>query len=99
VTPLPIAMHERALIDYRLRLPGVPFGWRTRIESWEPTALSTDGQARFTDRQVRGPHAPWHHRHEFVAVDGGTHMTDKVDHAESIVIEGRSYRMRDQIDA
>jgi len=56
-------------------------------------------QARFTDRQVRGPHAPWHHRHEFVAVDGGTHMTDKVDHAESIVIEGRSYRMRDQIDA
>jgi len=26
-------------------------------------------------------------------------MTDKVDHAESIVIEGRSYRMRDQIDA
>lgn len=32
-------------------------------------------------------------------MDGGTHMTDKVDHAESIVIEGRSYRMRDQIDA
>jgi len=55
VTPLPIAMHEGALIDYRLRLSGVPFGWRTRIESWEPTALSTDGRrVSRTDRFV-GP--------------------------------------------
>jgi len=80
VTPLPIAMREGALIDYRMALCGVRFGWRTRIESWEPPAAATDRPARFTDRQVRGPYALWHHTHEFQAVDGGTRMTDTVDY-------------------
>ena len=30
-TPLPIAMQKGAIIDYRLRLRGIPFSWRTRI--------------------------------------------------------------------
>ena len=80
VTPLPIAMREGALIDYRLRLCGVPFGWRTRIESWEPPAGGRERQACFTDRQVRGPYVLWHHAHDFRAVEGGTHMTDTVDY-------------------
>jgi ligand-binding SRPBCC domain-containing protein len=31
VSPMPVAICEGALIDYRLRLFGVPFRWRTRI--------------------------------------------------------------------
>ena len=30
-TPLPIVMGQGTLIDYNLKLNGIPFGWRTRI--------------------------------------------------------------------
>ena len=65
LTPLPIEMREGALIEYRLRLRGIPIRWRTRIEVWEPGV-------RFVDRQLSGPYKLWHHTHEFVA-DGPDH--------------------------
>jgi len=65
VTPQPIEMREGALIEYRLRLRGIPIRWRTRIEVWEPGV-------RFVDRQLSGPYKLWHHTHEFVA-DGPDH--------------------------
>jgi ligand-binding SRPBCC domain-containing protein len=71
VTPPPIDMREGALIDYRLRLDGFPFRWRTRITEWDPPHA-------FTDTQVSGPYHTWIHRHTFEAVDGGTRMTDEV---------------------
>ena len=75
VTPRPIDMRAGALIEYRLRLHGVPVSWLTRIESWEPPV-------RFVDAQLRGPYALWHHTHEFEADgDGGTLMRDTVRYA------------------
>lgn len=71
VTPRPIAMGEGALIDYRLRLHGVPVRWRTRIDVWEP-------HRRFVDQQVRGPYALWHHTHTFEPHAEGTLMRDRV---------------------
>jgi ligand-binding SRPBCC domain-containing protein len=72
VTPGPIEMREGALIDYRLRLRGVPIRWRTRIDEWEPGV-------RFVDRQLSGPYKLWHHTHEFApTADGGTLMRDTV---------------------
>jgi hypothetical protein len=59
------------LIDYRLRLKGIPFGWQTRIDEWDPPH-------RFVDLQARGPFALWHHTHEFVPLAGGTLMRDTV---------------------
>jgi ligand-binding SRPBCC domain-containing protein len=53
-----VAMRQGAIIDYRLRLHGVPVRWRTRIEVWEPPE-------RFVDVQVRGPFALWEHTHTF----------------------------------
>ena len=38
VTPLPIAMRVGALIDYRLEVHSVPFGWRTEITAWGSAA-------------------------------------------------------------
>ena len=73
-TPLPIVMGEGALIEYRLRLWGVPFGWRTRIARWEP------GRA-FVDEQVRGPYRLWVHTHRFREEDGGTSIEDEVQWA------------------
>lgn len=70
-TPLPIAMKEGTLIDYRIALLGIPMRWKTRIDVWEPGV-------RFVDRQLSGPYALWRHLHEFEEVPGGTRMRDVV---------------------
>ena len=51
-------MEAGTLIDYQLSLYGVPFHWRTLIETWEPNQ-------RFVDRQINGPYSLWHHTHTF----------------------------------
>ena len=35
-TPEPVRMEVGRLIDYRLRYHGVPLGWTSEIEAWEP---------------------------------------------------------------
>ena len=72
LTPPPLEVKAGALIDYRLSLFGLPFGWRTVIEAWEPGV-------RFVDRQLRGPYRRWHHSHLFEDAPGGTRMTDRVE--------------------
>ena len=68
-------MGAGALIEYRLRLHGVPVRWLTRIEEWEPGR-------RFVDAQLRGPYRLWHHTHAFEPDgDGGTLMRDTVRYA------------------
>ena len=74
VTPGPIEMRAGALIDYRLRLHGVPVGWHSRIDTWEPPH-------RFVDRQLRGPYRHWVHTHSFRPDGGGTIMHDAVAYA------------------
>jgi ligand-binding SRPBCC domain-containing protein len=73
LTPRPIAMDAGTLIDYQIRLLGIPLKWRTRIETWEPPR-------RFSDVQLSGPYKLWRHTHEFVAVPEGTLMTDHVQY-------------------
>jgi ligand-binding SRPBCC domain-containing protein len=69
-----IAMRTGAVIDYRLRLRGVPIRWSARIEDWQP------GRA-FVDRQIRGPYRLWHHRHVFEPAGDQTLMRDVVHYA------------------
>lgn len=71
LTPAPIDLQEGCLIDYQIRLHGIPIRWRTEISSWDPPYS-------FTDRQLRGPYRLWEHLHTFEAVDGGTLTTDCV---------------------
>jgi len=73
VTPQPITMGVGTLIDYRLRLYGLPVRWRTVIEAYDPPF-------GFTDVQLRGPYRRWVHRHEFVEVAEGTEVRDRVDY-------------------
>jgi ligand-binding SRPBCC domain-containing protein len=72
--PGPAQMGEGTLIEYRLRLHGVPLRWTSQIEEWTP------GHG-FVDRQLRGPYRVWHHRHTFVADGEGTIVGDEVDYA------------------
>jgi ligand-binding SRPBCC domain-containing protein len=74
LTPEPIEMGVGTLIDYRLRVHGVPLRWTSRIEEWEPGR-------RFVDRQLRGPYGLWHHRHTFAEAGRGTVVRDEVDYA------------------
>ena len=67
-------MHAGALIDYRLRVHGIPVRWRTKIGTWEPPQ-------RFVDKQIRGPYRQWIHEHWFVEKDGGTLCNDEVRYA------------------
>lgn len=72
VTPLPVAMREGALIEYRLALWGAPIRWRTRITAWDPPT-------RFVDEQIEGPYAQWIHTHTFAdTASGGTTIDDEV---------------------
>lgn len=71
VTPAPIDMREGTLIEYRLRLWGLGFGWRTEITTWNPPHS-------FTDRQRQGPYHTWIHRHDFEPDAAATIMTDEV---------------------
>lgn len=74
LTPLPITMCTGALIEYRLRLMGIPMNWLSRIQDWRPGA-------GFTDIQLRGPYARWVHHHRFRSLDGGTLIHDEVEYA------------------
>ena len=85
VTPAPIVMDAGTLIEYRLRLRGLPIRWLTRIEAWEP------GRG-FVDFQVRGPYRLWHHTHTFIPHDGGTLMRDQVRYALPLGPLGRAAR-------
>jgi ligand-binding SRPBCC domain-containing protein len=71
LTPPPIAMRTGALIDYQIRVHGIPIRWRTEIAEWQPPH-------RFVDIQLRGPYTLWHHTHIFEERDGGTLCLDHV---------------------
>ncbi len=62
---------EGTLIDYKLKIKGVPASWKTLIRRWSPPN-------EFTDDQVKGPYTIWSHTHRFMELQGGTLMTDEV---------------------
>ena len=74
LTPAHIKMQVGTIIDYRMKIYGIPVRWRTEISEWDPPN-------RFADNQVKGPYKKWYHTHSFQSRDNGTLMTDHVEYA------------------
>ena len=66
-----VAMRDGAIIEYRIGVRGLRFGWRTRILRWDPPF-------GFVDDQVSGPYSIWHHIHTFTDEGDRVRMDDEV---------------------
>ncbi|WP_413587410.1 TIGR01777 family oxidoreductase [Bdellovibrio sp. HCB274] len=64
-------IEQGTLINYKLKIRGIPATWLTEIDEWKPPF-------RFVDNQKKGPYQLWHHTHEFKPFLGGTLMIDRV---------------------
>ena len=73
LTPGDIEMRVGTIIQYALRVHGMPIYWTTAITVWNPPF-------EFVDVQLRGPYVLWHHRHTFEAVGDSTRMIDEVNY-------------------
>jgi len=71
LTELPIEMKKGTLIEYQIKLYGIPVVWKTEITKWDPPN-------EFEDTQLKGPYKLWRHRHIFKDLGEKTEMTDIV---------------------
>jgi ligand-binding SRPBCC domain-containing protein len=72
LTPSPIDIKKGALIDYELKLRGIPIIWKTEITRWNPPH-------DFVDTALRSPYKQWIHLHTFEeGASGETIMKDVV---------------------
>lgn len=72
ITPQPIEIRKGTLIDYRLKLRGIPITWKTEITQWNPPF-------DFVDTALKSPYRQWIHLHSFdEGPNGETIMTDQV---------------------
>lgn len=72
ITPQPVDLKKGALIDYKLKLRGIPIRWKTEITGWNPPHS-------FTDTALRSPYKQWIHLHKFEeGAAGETIMRDVV---------------------
>lgn len=69
--PEKISMQKGTLINYKLKLWGVPFSWTSEISTWTPPNS-------FTDEQLKGPYRYWIHEHKFEAQGESTLVKDYV---------------------
>lgn len=60
-----------AISEFRLSLAGIPVRWIAEHIECQPNRL-------FVDRQTQGPMESWVHRHEFMAENGKTRLTDAI---------------------
>jgi hypothetical protein len=66
-------IEKGTLIDYRLKIHGIPVHWQTEITDWDKNSF-------FSDCQLKGPYKIWFHRHFFVPYKNGTYIKDEVDY-------------------
>lgn len=83
LTPGDIEMHVGTVIQYALRVHGLPIHWTTTITVWRPPF-------EFVDVQLKGPYVLWHHRHIFASLGNATRMTDEVHYRLPLGVIGQT---------
>jgi len=68
------SIEKGSLINYKLRVRGIPIRWQTLISDWNPISS-------FVDVQLKGPYQLWHHTHRFTPYNEGTLIEDEVYYA------------------
>jgi ligand-binding SRPBCC domain-containing protein len=71
ITSQPIDIKKGTMIDYTLKLRGIPISWKTEITQWNPPF-------DFVDSALKSPYKQWIHLHTFDEKDGKTIMKDIV---------------------
>jgi len=82
LTPGSINMQVGTIIQYKLRVHGIPIHWTTAISVWNPPH-------EFVDVQLIGPYLLWHHRHQFESMGDSTRMIDDVHYRVKFGLFGR----------
>ncbi len=82
LTPAPVEMGKGSLIDYTVRVMGVPVRWTSLIAEYDPPH-------KFVDIQLKGPYSFWHHAHLFKEHPGGTLIEDVVHYCLPFGIAGQ----------
>lgn len=57
-------IQKGSLIDYSLKVHGLPMKWKTEIKDYVEGSF-------FIDDQLKGPYSKWLHRHDFIAAKSG----------------------------
>jgi hypothetical protein len=71
LTAGPYRLTVGTLIDYRMRLIGIPIRWTSRIAEYNPPH-------RLVEEQTRGVFSSWHHEYAFSPEKSGTRVTETV---------------------
>ena len=79
-------IEKDTLIDYRLKLRGIPLSWQSKITEFNE-------MKSFQDVQVKGPYQSWVHTHTFSDLDGGTLVEDVVSYKLPLGILGRIFAL------
>lgn len=64
-------IEKDTIINYELKIHGVPAGWQTQITEWVPLKM-------FVDNQNKGPYTLWNHTHTFTPLENGTLIEDRI---------------------
>lgn len=64
-------IQEGTIIDYKLKLRGLPMKWKSLIKDFVKNE-------KFIDTQLKGPYKKWVHLHGFHDLKDGTLMTDDI---------------------
>jgi uncharacterized protein (TIGR01777 family) len=72
------------LINYKLKIHGIPVVWKSKITNFV-------NNKTFTDVQLSGPYSKWVHQHDFIPYKDGTLIYDKVIYKIPMGIIGKLF--------